>query len=294
MIFFKNANEKMKSELISAMCECFNEPVETVQFFFENKFNKENCFVCVKDGVVAAVLHVLPQTLAVSGSFYRSYYVYGACTLPQFRSRGYMSKLLRYTEAVLKVREADFTVLVPENKKLEGFYGHLGYRNFFKTKTVFLTKKTMKEISKSKVLYQMDCNILKYSVEELRYCAYKDFNGMVYTQKDIDYAFNLYKKFGGEAVFSKRGYAICVPVTDSVLEIKDFTCADFNVPELVSEILLKFPNYKRFIIKTNPANTYFNRCKSDKFYGMIKPLRRDTKDIIKNLKKPAYLGLALD
>ncbi len=284
----------MRSELILAMCKCFNEPIETVRFFFENKFSEKNCFVCVKDGVVAAVLHVLPQTFAVMGSFYPSYYIYGACTLPQFRKRGYMSKLLRYTEAVLKIRGADFTVLVPENEKLKGFYERLGYRNFFKTGTVLLTKKSMCEIARNESLYQTGCNISKCSVEELRYRTYKDFTGMIYTQKDIDYACDLYEKFDGGAVFSQRGYAICVPVNDFVLEIKDFTCVNSDVPKLFSEILFKFPNYNRFIIRTNPANTYFGRCKSDKFYGMIKPLRRSAKNRIKNLEKPAYLGLALD
>lgn len=289
MIIFKTANQRMISELISAMCLCFNEPEETVKFFFENKFKPKNCFICTKNNNLVAMLHVLPQKLVLSESFYTVSYIYGACTLPEYRKKGYMSKLLKYTEAILKLRGFDFSVLVPENKSLENFYKNLGYCNFFKTRTVILDKYDQEDSFKF-----TNNNISKYSMEKLRYNMYNNFNGIAYTQKDIDYAMNLYKKYGGDTLFVSGGYAICEPISDFELEIKDFTCYSSETPELLSKVFQKFPNHKRFIIKTNPANSYFKHCKFDEFHGMIKSLKKNIKKEFKGSNISPYLGLALD
>ncbi len=61
MVSFKHATEEMKPCLINAMCECFGDSKENANYFFDNKFYTENCFVCVKNGSVAALLHAMER-----------------------------------------------------------------------------------------------------------------------------------------------------------------------------------------------------------------------------------------
>ena len=67
MISFKHATKEMKLCLINAMCECFGDPKESVNYFFDNKFSTENCFVYVKDTAVAAFLHTMEEKLILKG-----------------------------------------------------------------------------------------------------------------------------------------------------------------------------------------------------------------------------------
>ncbi len=297
MISFKHATKEMKPCLINAMCECFGDPKESVNYFFDNKFSTENCFVCVKNGTVAASLHTMEQKLILNEKIYKSSYIYAACTLPQYRNQGYMKKLLKYTEDCLETEDNCFVFLVPGNPGLENFYIKAGYQNFFKTKTISLGKNDI-----TKLAYKKPSNLINFSetsVEYLRFNVYNKFNGIMYSNEDIEYAKKFYEYFGGKTVYASEGYAICVPISDSVLEIKDFTCKSHSLPHIMSEIISCFPNYEKYLIKTNPTNNLFENklpqiCKSTNFYGMIKPLKSEYCQIIKNLETNAYLGLALD
>ena len=61
MISFKHATKEMKPCLINAMCECFGDSKENANYFFDNKFSTENCFVCVKDGAAEVSLYKTEQ-----------------------------------------------------------------------------------------------------------------------------------------------------------------------------------------------------------------------------------------
>lgn len=297
MVSFKHATEEMKPCLINAMCECFGDSKENANYFFDNKFSMENCFVCVKNGSVAASLHTMEQKLILNEKIYKSSYIYAACTLPQYRNQGYMKKLLKYTEDCLEAKGSCFTFLVPGSLDLVNFYQKAGYQNFFKTKTICLEKDDI-----TKLFYEKSSNLINFSeisVEYLRFNVYNKFNGIMYSDKDIEYAKKFYERFGGKTVYAPKGYAICVPVDDLVLEVKDFTCSSSSLPHIMSEIINCFPNYENYLIKTNPENNLFENilpqiCKSTNFYGMIKPLKSEYCQIIKNLEANAYLGLALD
>lgn len=297
MVSFKHATKEMKPCLINAMCECFGDSKENVNYFFDNKFSAENCFVCVKDGAATALLHTMEQKLILNEKIYKSSYIYAACTLPQYRNQGYMKKLLKYTEDCLEAKGNCFTFLVPGSLDLVNFYQKAGYQNFFKTKTIFLEKDDI-----TKRFYEKPSNSINFSetsVEYLRFSVYNKFNGIMYSDKDIEYAKKFYERFGGKTVYAPKGYAICVPIDDSVLEVKDFTCNSSSLSHIMSEIINCFPNYENYLIKTNPENTLFENmlpqiCKSTNFYGMIKPLKSEYCQIIKNFETNAYLGLALD
>ena len=297
MVSFKHATKEMKPYLINAICECFGDQKEIVNYFFDNKFSTDNCFVCVKDGAVAASLHTMEQKLILNEKIYKSSYIYAACTLPQYRNQGYMKKLLKYTEDCLKAKGNCFAFLVPGSLGLVNFYQKAGYQNFFKTKTIFLEKDDI--INHFYEKPSDSINFSETSVEYLRFNVYNKFNGIMYSNEDIEYAKKFYEKFGGKTVYAPKGYAICLPVDNSVLEVKDFTCNSSSLTHIMSEIINYFPNYEKYLIKTNPENNLFENtlpqiCKSTNFYGMIKPLKSEYCQIIKNFETNAYLGLALD
>ncbi len=294
MVLLSNANEHMKKDLISVTSRCFNEPKEIVTYFFENKFKTDNCFVCLENDKPVSVVNILDQKLMLKNKLYKVGYIYGVCTLPEFRGKGYMKKLLNYAESCIASKGYDCSFLVPESRYLERFYENIGYRNFFKTKSVFLSKNEMIKLSEKESKETLNGKFLSYPMERLRCCLYNNFNGIVYEREDIDYAVNLYRKFGGNIVSIDGGYTIGVPMNDFTVELKDFTCDFRYVDKLVSEVLKKFSNYEIYLVKTNSLNICFNNCGSINFYGMIKPLNKSFSDEINNTDTEAYLGLAFD
>lgn len=294
MVSLSSANEHMKKDLISITSRCFNEPEDIVTYFFENKFKTENCFVCLENDKPVSVINVLNQKLMFKNKLHKVGYVYGACTLPEFRGKGHMKKLLNYAETCLFSRGYDCTVLVPESRYLEKFYESIGYSNFFKTKSVFLNKNEMIKLSEKESKENLNDKFLSYPVERLRCRLYNEFNGIVYERKDIDFAVNLYRRFDGDIISTNGGYTIGVPMNDFTVELKDFTCNIHTIGELVSEVLRKFSNYEIYLIKTNSLNSCFSHCWSVNFYGMIKPLNKSFSDEIYNTDTEAYLGLAFD
>lgn len=101
-------------------------------------------FVAQIDGVIAGMLHALPQVLRGSAD-HKAAYLYAIATKEQYRGQGICRGLMAYAELTL---DADCCVLVPANDGLFDFYRELGYETAFtRSRTHFTggTPVTMEE-----------------------------------------------------------------------------------------------------------------------------------------------------
>lgn len=299
MIDFKHATPKMINQIINVMSVCFNEPLESVDFFIKNKSDLKRCYVCVKDNDVVSLLHAIPSEICLDGKIYPSAYIYGACTLPQHRRQGYMSALLDYAHSDLQKQNLLCSFLVPENNGLKKLYQKSGYYDFFKIKQIEFSNRQLKKLcftGNNKV--KNFTNDYSY-MEKLRNNIYNNINRVIYTQSDIEYAARLYESFGGKVLCTPTGYAICATENIFCLKIRDYTSAKESCKDLATLIYKNFPNYDTYIIETASNQSFFNQSSIIKYNGMIKPLGISAQKIInsaesKNLSASPYLGIALD
>lgn len=302
MALFK-INSFKNAKIAKIMADCFHEPIATSNFFLENKPAESICYTCSDKNNIISILHSLPYKIKLENSFFKCSYLYGACTVPQYRKKGYMKKLIEFYEIQAKLNGFDFSALVPDNKQLENYYHKLGYENFFKIKEINLNNEqflkfchTQKKVQNSQ--NKNNCKNFYKDIEKLRLDIYNNISNILYSSKDMEYAANLYGFEGGKIISFSGGYAICTPSSKTTLEIRDFTCKNGFIPDLLHKIYINFPEYTDFKVKTSANDTFFKENYKTYFYGMIKPISNSGKNALEHFLKhkiaPAYLGLALD
>lgn len=302
---YTKADLTMTEEIIKVMMACFGDPIWVLRFFFKERFDMNNCYVCIVDGKVVSVLHALKSKIKVERETLNAVYIYGACTLSEYRNHGYMTNLLKFANDAYSKVGYECSFLVPESDKLTKFYGRLGYRNFFKIKRIEMTRKEMMELCGFENGNFKDSNsgslITSYQMENLRREVYKNQCGVVYGEKDIDFAGKLYEFFSSGGIVSNScGYGICGFVSTGELKIRDFTCKFSGTTDLLRRIYSRFPGQQRYTIETSPSNAFFKDLGECYNYGMILPLSELSAELIEMCKlnlnglNSPYLGISLE
>ncbi len=112
--------------------KCFTEDTrEDADFLFENVLSKATLISKEYEGRPIAMLFLMESNLTEKGKTYPFYYLYAACTHPDFRGKGIMGELLASAKktALLKGKMGIF--LKPATKSLFDFYAKYGFSPFF-------------------------------------------------------------------------------------------------------------------------------------------------------------------
>lgn len=302
---YSKADVTMVEEIIKVMMACFGDPIWVLRFFFKERFDMNNCYVCTVDGKVVSVLHAIKSKIKLGKETLNAVYIYGACTLSEYRSRGYMTNLLKFANKAYAKMGYECSFLVPESDKLIRFYSNLGYKNFFKIKRIEMTRKEMMELCGFEGTDFKDLNLgsalTSYQMENLRREVYENQCGVVYSEKDIDFAGKLYEFFSsGGIVSNNSGYGICGFVSTGELKVRDFTCKFSAAMDLLRKIYSRFPGQQRYIIETSPSNAFFKDLGECYNYGMIFPLSELSDGLIEMWELTSsgvsmpYLGISLE
>ncbi len=180
---------------------CFPEEPEFNRYFFEKIFKYGNTLILTEEDKLISMLQMMPCEIKNVG---KATYIYGACTHPCRRNKGYMRKLLERSFAVDKRRGNAASVLIPASKELFSFYAKLGYETaFYIGRGVYTPNGSTgkyDEADRKHIRKLMDL----YNGDVLR--------DQSYWKTYID----MYKALGGKIFIRKDAYAF---VTDSVDEI---------------------------------------------------------------------------
>jgi predicted acetyltransferase len=110
---------------------CFDDTDEFLDILSAYKYKNENTLIYFEEGKAVASLQMLPYTI----NFYRQEipfaYLAGLCTLPGYREKGYMSRLIHEAHRVLSERNIPLSILIPAEEWLYGFYEKYGYEQVF-------------------------------------------------------------------------------------------------------------------------------------------------------------------
>ena len=101
-------------------------------FFFEKLYSPEKSLAVQTGGEILSILSVLSYGVSLWGQELAAGYVYGVATLPNFRGKGYMTRLLNEAIVSMKKKGYALTLIVPQNVTLFELYSRFGYAKSLK------------------------------------------------------------------------------------------------------------------------------------------------------------------
>lgn len=126
---FRTAHPSDFPGLSALWQEAFGDsPAEIAAFFAA--FPNCRSYAAEEDGVIAAMVHALPQVLR-AGADLPAAYLYAVATKREFRGRGLCRGLMAFAEADLAAQGFACAVLSPAEPSLFRFYEALGYAAVF-------------------------------------------------------------------------------------------------------------------------------------------------------------------
>lgn len=112
-------------------------------FYFRKKYKNENTLIWMENGKAVACLQMLPYAFTYYNQLIPIAYISGAATLPEFRNKGIMKKLLTHAYYEMLKKDIPLSILIPQEPWLIDFYERLGYtHSFMYTSEKFQTKNT--------------------------------------------------------------------------------------------------------------------------------------------------------
>lgn len=280
MIRFANVNEK--EQIIELWETVFGDSREALEMFLNIHFKPENTIVFSENSRIVSMFFLLEGNLVFKEESYSSYYLYAACTLPEFRGRGIMTLLIKFASEVAKERDTDFIFLLPAEESLYGYYSSFGFLPLF----------GLKRISVENDVHQInttDFSNDKFNPEELfelRENSLHDIPHFSWNAKNIDFAVDFNRYYGGETVHSDNGYLL-YSVSDGELNIKESAYALKETEEAALSLCDKLGCTK---ISIN-LPSYTADCGNK--HGMALPLNESSALFLNN-NRNVYLNLTLD
>lgn len=114
-----------REHLMSMWQECFGDDPEWVQNFFALYHSPDTHLAAYDRGQLVAQLHLLPaEPIDQQG---KGLYIYGVCTLPQFRSHGFGRQLIHSAVQRGLTKGYEWIVLYAATHSLSHWYSTLGF-----------------------------------------------------------------------------------------------------------------------------------------------------------------------
>ncbi len=261
----------------------FSDTDAYIKQFWDAMFKPENTLVYRVEGVAVAMYFFLESQVVINGKGYSAYYLYAAATLPKYRGKGYMSKLIEKGIDIAKQRNVDFIVLVPAEESLFDYYGKFGFETKFNKKSVTLSHKQLLSVMKKA---EENDNIDFFKVRQISLAPYAFLN---WNSDALDYAVKEHRYTKGSVVTTQTGYAMYTKGKDTVY-VKEI-CSMSNVGEIFY-LLLQKENAKKYVLNLPSKFPISTNGQKIVDVGMIKPLNDDSMQACNNINN-AYIGLSL-
>jgi ribosomal protein S18 acetylase RimI-like enzyme len=267
---------------------CFGDVDEYLDYYFSQMFNVQNTLLYVLDEKAVAMLQMLPAFIQVDEKFMPVQYIFAAATLPEYRKRGIMAELIDEALKIGETRGQILSVLKPTNKKLFGFYEHLGYQADFMIDKITFSRREL--IDAVKEIEVSDIQLNKCWIDELykmreNYLKGRD-GAIIFPLNHIKAEANNYcYSYGGVWSF-KDCYAFCI------VDHQRITCNEFSynsryIKEFCALLLNQYPNHKEFIFMLPENTSLFGKT------GETLPLCMSRKIQSFHLKSKPYLNMTL-
>lgn len=267
MIDYLRADKNDTAQLKKLWLECFDDTEQAVDLFFDR--NKQNMRAfCAKDNdKVVSALYLLDVTL--NGQ--KAHYLCGASTKADYRKKGIMSGLIKFSLENAVADSDKFSVLMPAKEPLYDYYARLGYKSeCFAQKRIY---------SRKDLLSFSDCSSEKIcDFEALQRISF-DNNFLLWNNKFKNFACDYYRLYGTTVINTSD----CFALFDENNGCADVFYAVSTSKSVLAKRLLENSSAERFCI-TDKANKSSDKEK----YGMIKSLYSNIK-----IPENVFIGITL-
>lgn len=122
----------MKEEVRKLWNLCFGDDEAFTELYFSKRYNDEVNLAIREEGKVVSALQILPYPMTFCGEIISTGYISGACTHPDYRSKGTMKRLLLNAFQRMQENSISLTTLIPAEEWLFDYYSRMGYTPVFK------------------------------------------------------------------------------------------------------------------------------------------------------------------
>ncbi len=277
----------------SALCNLwkisFGDTDEYILNFLNRRFTDNNTVVFKENGVALSVLFLLDGKMKIGKSTYPARYIYAACTHPDCRGRGLMSRLIEFAAEKSVEAGYGFLCLTPAEPSLFGYYSRCGFATSFVTERVCVDRKTLAAVAGEYTEYTPDV----YEITGLRNGALSESDAFMWDESAVSYALYETLLVGGKAVFVGKdrlaGYALFHEHNGKVY-VKEIFARDSY--DGVFAALLENSTGDEFVIDCC-RDVKINLKSSETFdKAMLRPLNGDVARLCGNIS--GYMGLTLE
>lgn len=275
-------DEKYLPQIKTMCASCFDMEIDEVDYVFENKYiSTDICYAIEDENKICCMLFTVPCNITIDGEVKKGHYIYGACTLPEYRHRGLMHRLVEYANNQTEEKGDEFSVLLPASKSLYDFYGDMGYRALYTAHNELVSKTSLPEFT-SNISYSNNVSVKEMDILRKKLCS-KYTGSVIYNRQILSYAISYAKECNGGAVQCDDGYIIYA-YDESRLIVIEMMCKQEKLTAMLG-ILRKICTTDQIMLRLPPWLS--ENCDS---FGMVKILKNiDTAEFNK-----AYLGLTFD
>ncbi len=152
----RRATDQDISALKALWEDAFDDPLNYVDFFYNNVAKTGDTFVFEVENQIVSMLTMIPVEFVFQDKAVRAVYLYGCATLTKFRRKGIMKSMIRKAEQIAKTNGCALSVLVPGEKYLFKYYKDLGYAPDFNMNVVKLRHGVLDETIRSDAALEID------------------------------------------------------------------------------------------------------------------------------------------
>lgn len=266
----------------------FGDSKEYIDMFMEHQFKGARTVVYEEDSKILSMFFLFRCDFSINEKTHPSFYLYAAATLPQYRGKGIMGKMLEFSKSYAAEKNFDFIILSPAEKSLYDYYSRFGFKACFKSKKISLALEREDEYA---------ANFFENDFEKMlamRNAAVKKADGVLWDEEFFRYAVYENDYTSGKTVGTKECYGIYFKEDDHII-----------FKELIGENANKALDFALSICKEeniNSAQIAVPVCRecteisgNDVLIntGMAVPLNSEAQKALENSDKNAYLGLTL-
>lgn len=261
-IRYGNDKDKIKAEYIWK--ECFTDSENEVRFYFDELYRKEN-FLLMEDGEkeIRASLHENPYEMIMNNEKLSSFYIIAVAVSPQYRGKGYMGELIRYSLRNAREKGLDFVFLSPINTEIYRRYG-FGYMSSLEKYSISMENipferidraYKIKKVSEEKNLYE---DLIEIYKEKMK-------NSFAYLERDENYYRRALKEMENENgdiyIFyleNKAAGYISLYKREGSIEVRELFGFNKKVIESMFAFIKTHKEYYPELIIKAPVNSNMN------------------------------------
>lgn len=282
------ADEKDIPQLKGIWHISFGDSEEYIDMFMEQQIKNSQTVVYEEDNKIFSMFFLFRCDFSINGKTHPAFYLYAAATLPQYRGKGIMGKMLEFSKSYAAENGFDFIILSPAERSLYDYYGRFGFKACFKSQKITLTLVNENEY---------EVNFSQNDFEKmliLRNAEVKKADGVLWDEEFFRYAVyeNGYTK--GNTKSSEECYGIYFKEDDHII-FKELIGENAKKAIDFALSICKEENVKGAQIVVPVCHECAEISENDILIntGMAVPLNSEAEKALENSDTNAYLGLTL-